>query len=490
MSASKDKIVRKQQIEAGLDKHTKAAAEAAKARRKSNIQYTVVAIVLVVVFAFIFLYNSAIPSKHLTAVSINGEDYTVAQLNYYYSSSYMSFYNNYYYYVLSGYFFDTSESLSNQAYSDDMSWRDYFLDSAVNSMTEIQLLNEQAEAAGFTLSEEDEAAYAESVESIESSWEDYGYSSLKQYLNINYGKGVTMDLVKQELYRTYVASAYSQYVYDNYEYTTQELDAYYAEHADEYDMISYAYYTVTDETMDAQAIADAVDGTSEEEFTAYMEENFEDAAPVSLTYAGSSLPSAYSDWLLDSRQVGDATAIDSDSGTTYVVMFLGRETNDYNPVDFRHILIQAEDTDGDGEYSDEEIAAAQTQAQDIYDQWLAGEATEDSFAQLAEEYSTDTGSNENGGLYEEVYKDAMVQPINDWLFADGRQAGDTEVVSYDGSNYTGTHVLFFVGADDLTYAQYQADTALRSDDYNTWLETAEADYEAVTSHLKLCGQNH
>jgi hypothetical protein len=171
-------------------------------------------------------------------------------------------------------------------------------------------------------------------------------------------------------------------------------------------------------------------------------------------------------------------------------MFLGRETNDYNPVDFRHILIQAEDTDGDGEYSDEEIAAAQTQAQDIYDQWLAGEATEDSFAQLAEEYSTDTGSNENGGLYEEVYKDAMVQPINDWLFAEGRQAGDTEVVSYDGSSYTGTHVLFFVGADDLTYAQYQADTALRSDDYNTWLETAEADYEAVTSHLKLCGQNH
>jgi hypothetical protein len=210
---------------------------------------------------------------------------------------------------------------------------------------------------------------------------------------------------------------------------------------------------------------------------------------VTLTYAGSSLPSAYSDWLLEEHEVGDAAALSNDT-TTYVVMFLGRDTNDYKLVDFRHILIQAEDTDGDGEYSDEEIAAAQSQAQDIYDQWLAGEATEDSFAELANEYSTDTGSNENGGLYEDVYKDAMVEPINDWLFADGRQAGDTELVSYDGSSYTGTHVLFFVGTDDLTYAQYEADSAMRSNDYNAWLEAAQADYSATTSHLKLAGQNH
>jgi hypothetical protein len=298
-----------------------------------------------------------------------------------------------------------------------------------------------------------------------------------------------MDLVRQELYRTYVASAYSEYIYDSYEYTTAELDSYYAENADDYDMITYAYYTVTDDTVDADALVAAVDGTDEETFTAYMEENYEDATPVTLTYAGSSLPSAYSDWLLEAHEPGDTAALTNDTAT-YVVMFLGRDTNDYNPVSFRHILIQAEDTDEDGEYSDEEIAAAQTQAQDIYDQWLAGEATEESFAALANEYSTDTGSNENGGLYEDVYKDAMVDPINDWLFAEGRQAGDTEVVSYDGSSYTGTHVLFFVGADDLTYAQVQADSALRSADYNTWLETTEAGYEATTSHLKLVGQNH
>ena len=58
MSASKDKILRKQQIEAGTDKRSIAAAEAAKKRRKSNITYTIVAVALVIVFAFIFIYNS------------------------------------------------------------------------------------------------------------------------------------------------------------------------------------------------------------------------------------------------------------------------------------------------------------------------------------------------------------------------------------------------------------------------------------------------
>ena len=42
MSASKDKILRKQQIEAGTDKRSIAAAEEAKKRRKSNIQYAVI----------------------------------------------------------------------------------------------------------------------------------------------------------------------------------------------------------------------------------------------------------------------------------------------------------------------------------------------------------------------------------------------------------------------------------------------------------------
>ena len=85
----------------------------------------------------------------------------------------------------------------------------------------------------------------------------------------------------------------------------------------------------------------------------------------------------------------------------------------------------------------------------------------------------------------------MVEPINDWLFKAGRKAGDTGVVSYDGANYTGTHVLYFVGKDDMTYADAQADSALRGDAYDSWLEEhMTEDYEPVTSHLGMAGKNH
>jgi hypothetical protein len=63
--------------------------------------------------------------------------------------------------------------------------------------------------------------------------------------------------------------------------------------------------------------------------------------------------------------------------------WLGLDDNDYNTVSVRHILIKAEDTDGDGEYSDEEKQTAYDALTAIQDEWLSGEATEDSFAALA-----------------------------------------------------------------------------------------------------------
>ena len=525
MSASKDKRIRKEQIEAGTDKRTAAKAKEQAQHRKTVITYSVVAVALVIFFAFIFIYNSAWPSQHMTAVTINDQDYTVAQLNYYYSSNYMTFYNNYAQYINYGMFFDPNESLADQEYAEGTTWRQYFLNAAIDDMTQIQMLCDKAEEEGFTLSDEQQAAYDEEMEALQTSWEDLGYQNLQQYLNMNYGKGVTLELVQQEMYRTHLASAYSQSVYDGFEYTDAELDDYYAEHADELDVIDYAYYTLTkpaeteepaDEAEDAdadeaeataepeateapaeeeepavdmQALADAVDGTDEDTFAKELADAVDGAVPTTQSMAGSSLNANYSEWLLDAaREPGDATFIDTDTAS-YVVMFLDRDTNDYPTVGFRHILIQAEDTDGDGSFSEEEIKAAADEAQDVYDEWKDGDATEDSFAALANERSDDAGSNTNGGLYENVAKGNMVEPIDQWLFKDGRKAGDTTVVSYEGT-YTGTHVLYFTGADDMTYARRQADNTLRSDAYSAWLEEQLTGYEAASSHLGMAGKNH
>lgn len=491
MSASKDKKIRKEQLAAGyVDKKVEAAEKAAKERRKTKITYSIVAIVLVLVLAFVFIYNSNWPSRTFTAVTIDGEDYTAAQLNYYYSASYMNFCNTYYDYVSYGLFFDTTKTLADQEYAEGMSWRDYFLEIAVQTMTEVQLLCNAAEADGFVLPAEYEEQYAAAVESFKNSWEAYGYSSLEQYIALCYGKGTTMETLEEELYRNYIASAYSEYLFDSYEYSAEELDTYYAEHADELDLITYTYVSSTDGSLDVNTIAAAVNGSDEETFAAYMTENYEDTEALTLTYAGASLSTTYADWLLDAaRQPGDAAAFESESGSSYAVMFIERDNNDYNTVAFRHILINAEDTDGDGVYSDEEKALAETEAQTLLSQWQAGDATEDSFAELANANSDDTGSNTIGGLYETVYQGSMVDPVNDWIFAEDRQAGDTGIVSYD-DYYTGSHILYFVGADDLTYAQSQADNTLRNEAYTTMLESLKEGVETQTKNLILCGKNY
>ena len=118
----------------------------------------------------------------------------------------------------------------------------------------------------------------------------------------------------------------------------------------------------------------------------------------------------------------------------------GIQKVDKNVIDIRHILITPEQAE-DGTISDEAWAAAEAQANELYEQWKAGEATEETFAEMANANSTDPGSNTNGGLYTDVYPGQMVTEFNDWCFADGRQTGDHGVVK---TSY-GYHIMYFSG---------------------------------------------
>lgn len=113
-------------------------------------------------------------------------------------------------------------------------------------------------------------------------------------------------------------------------------------------------------------------------------------------------------------------------------------------VNVRHILVGPQggtaDENGVVSYSEEEWEACEAKAQEILDQWLAGDKTEDSFAALANEKSEDGGSNQNGGLYENVYKGQMVEPFETWCFDESRQFGDYGLVKTD----YGYHIMYFV----------------------------------------------
>jgi len=115
-------------------------------------------------------------------------------------------------------------------------------------------------------------------------------------------------------------------------------------------------------------------------------------------------------------------------------------------------------------YSDEEKAAAKEKAESWLQTWEDGDATEESFAALANENSTDTGSKTNGGLYENVYPGQMVSAFNNWCFDENRKAGDTGIVE---TSY-GYHVMYFVGQSDETYREYLVKNDLTSEDYTNW----------------------
>lgn len=126
-------------------------------------------------------------------------------------------------------------------------------------------------------------------------------------------------------------------------------------------------------------------------------------------------------------------------------------------VDVRHILVYPEGADSSTvnseEFSEEAWAAGEVNAQAILDEWLAGEATEDTFAEMANEHSGDPGSNTNGGLYTEVSEGQMVPAFNDWCFDAERQVGDYGIVK---TNY-GYHIMYFVGRNLIWMDQVKTD---------------------------------
>ena len=108
----------------------------------------------------------------------------------------------------------------------------------------------------------------------------------------------------------------------------------------------------------------------------------------------------------------------------------GIEKSDISNVDVRHILIK-QDKDDDASWE-----AAQQKAQQIYDEWQAGEKTESSFAALAGDVAGRSVSN--GGLYTEVAPGQLVEEFDAWCFDQSRQPGDSGIVNAARLSY---HVL-------------------------------------------------
>ena len=153
--------------------------------------------------------------------------------------------------------------------------------------------------------------------------------------------------------------------------------------------------------------------------------------------------------------------------------------------DVRHILIMpvggtiSEET-GATVYSDEEWAAAYTKAEEVLNEWKAGEATEESFAALVGLYSEDGGSVSNGGLYEDIAPGASyVENFLNWSIDMNRQVGDTDIVQTE----YGYHIMYYVGGEP--YWISAVSTQLLSDRVTEMTEDAKEKWSVEIDYRKI-----
>lgn len=498
--------VEKSQAELYREERKKRMENAAKKNAKKSPQMTkakkvigkVVAIVLAVVVCLAAVYGIfnffGIPQKVLTAAKIGDERVTVAKYNFYYMDMYLNTYNQSQSYdsqygagygaMYTGY--DSSKTPMEQEYpgtledfeGESATWADYFRVQSLKYLQTYLAYAKLAKEAGMTLDEDELADIDEQVESIRSSAESNDYS-LDRYLTKIYGKGVNEKLLREVMEERQLAYKYAQQKQEDVEtgVTDAQIEEEYTANPAEYALVTLNGFVVS---ADTSAIAD--DATDDEK-TAATEAAMADAKAKAEGYAakvnsaetlleqakaynstateasvkledvtGTTLASTFSqaasDWAYAAeRAVGDVTVVETSNGYAVLYMAVLPHKDMSKPVDVRHILIQFDTTtDESGNtvaLTSAEKEAYYQQAQAIYNQFLEN-PTEENFATLANNNSDDTGSNTNGGLYEDVHVGDMVTAFNDWCFDPNRKPGDSGIIE---TNY-GYHVMYYVGNDN------------------------------------------
>ena len=493
MSASREKKRRQELLAAngGIDPKAVREAEQKAAEKKSSILYTCVAVAFVVVAAALLIINSGIVQRSRAAVIIDEEKYTAADVSYFFNSAYQYEMTNGY----GSFLIDTSKPLSSQAYWADssMTWADYFKAQAVSSMKLVHAATKAAKAEGVTLTDEDKASIEETISEMKAQASSNGYG-YKGYLQAIYGSTMTPAVFKENLERDMLAYKYRTAYSESLSFSEDEIVAYYEANKNLFDTVDGAYVTLNGAAPTTDAEGNTITPSVQDKETALetaktaadaIFEGYKNGGDLktladeySATFTGDSeltfTSGIVDEWLFDeSRTAGDIEILfDENTTKYYVVVFNSREREDALNYNVRHILITEKNL-GLAEGEEAAEGAILAKAQEILDSY---NGTEDNFAALAKEFTQD-GNGSVGGIYENVVKGQMVEPFEDWCYAEGRKPGDTGIVETD----FGQHIMYFVGYGSDEYWHYACENSLINEAYEAW-ETALAD--GVTAVLE------
>ena len=395
--------------------------------RRSWKRFKIVSIVILaaVAVSIVFSIGTSFYNRYTvlnqTYFQVGDHDITRLEYNYYFNnvySNYLSMYGSY----VSMMGLDTTVDLDEQTYpgNENMTWKDYFDQSAVEQIQQIKAMADEARENGFEYdSSEDMASYETEIAAQAES----ASVSESEYYTLMYGDYATPSRIETFVEENLLASAYYNHLVEENQPADDEITAYYEENKNSYDTVTYrSFYfevdtsageeTGSEETTAAETTTAAEETTVEEttaaeettaEETTVAEETTAEETTVEETTTGAE-ETAAEETTAAEEETETETASEEETGMT-----------------------------------DEEIAAAmdelKVQADEMAARLEAGEDFEDLCVEYAsEDQKENYGGEEDGSLTEEGSYFGAPSVAADWLFDESRQEGDITVLESESLN--------------------------------------------------------
>ncbi len=417
--------------------------------------------ILIVVATLVMALSLCSCGKKISEIDvITSEHYTVSagMLTY-------SLYDSYYYYVnyfgpemMQLYFgIDTSISLKEQ-YSDETkktTWFDVFRQDAVDGFCNALSLCEAAQKAGVTLNDVDRKYIESELGEIKAMAKESNMTS-DEYIEFIYTKGVTEADVRKslEIYRLANKMRYKDYSEINV--SESEINNVYNKNKDYYLCRDILYFelVLSNESEKNTSIKEYAEklkkATTEEEFRAIAAEFLASDVCVDKKQT------VTSDIIQNTSEEDERTDVDKwmfaestvncstylyEGSTSYVVYMATSDMYlDESVTKNIYTILFTSDIYG----SDEE---AKAKADAVYKEWEESGKDMAKFRELAAKYTTDTASVYSGGLYENVMEGDLIDELNDWLFDEMLEKGESTIIK---TSY-GYHIMVYDGEGEAAW---------------------------------------
>lgn len=332
--------------------------------------------------------QKAMKKRDDVVATVPGAELTNGQLQIYYWTSVYDFLNENSYY-LSYYGLDYSRPLDEQtSYDQTGTWQQYFLNIALEKWRSNAAFALMAQKNGYELDSEYRAELDKMRSDLEKQAAQNGFASADAMVQDSMGPGCTVDDYIAYMETYYIGYSYFADLYGEIDPSMEEIEAYFESHKEAFEKKG-----VTKEsgyTVDIRHILIKIEELKAEEGT-------------------------------ETQAEGDTE---------------GEEP-------------KAELIDG---YTQAAWDACLAKANEVLDAWLAGEKTEDSFAELAKKHSAD-GNAKDGGIYTGVTKGQMVETFDAWCFDLVRKEGDYGIVR----TKFGYHIIYFISKEDVWVTQSRSE---------------------------------